>query len=239
MIADGVSTIVLPRLSRRYVGKRKGFTVALQTPPRVGAGSGQTEGDEREWLRRVVEANPDPIITLDANGRVVELNPAAERLLGYERTELIGEVFGELVVSEPLRADFWSCLLRTVSGEEEEPGHGLKQISAMRRGGEELSADLISVQTGESPLLITIFMRAAGIGPRIENASAAPAAKLSDRERQIISLAAEGHAGPEIAEHLVVSPATVKSHFQNIYEKLGVSNRGAAVAKAMRLGLII
>jgi two-component system nitrate/nitrite response regulator NarL len=42
----------------------------------------------------------------------------------------------------------------------------------------------------------------------------------------------------EIAERLVVSPATVKTHFTNLYPKLGVSDRAAAVAATLRLGLI-
>jgi DNA-binding CsgD family transcriptional regulator len=61
---------------------------------------------------------------------------------------------------------------------------------------------------------------------------------LSDRELQVLRLAAEGNTGPEIAERLFVSPLTVKTHFQNIYEKLGVSDRAAAVALALRTGLI-
>jgi DNA-binding CsgD family transcriptional regulator len=62
---------------------------------------------------------------------------------------------------------------------------------------------------------------------------------LTPRELEILSLAADGHTGPAIAAALVVSPATVKTHFQHIYAKLDVSDRAAAVAKAMRLGLIV
>jgi DNA-binding CsgD family transcriptional regulator len=62
--------------------------------------------------------------------------------------------------------------------------------------------------------------------------------RLSERELQILRLAADGAAGPKIAERLTISPATVKSHFENIYEKLGVPDRTAAVARALRLGLI-
>jgi DNA-binding CsgD family transcriptional regulator len=61
---------------------------------------------------------------------------------------------------------------------------------------------------------------------------------LTARELEIVRLAADGLSGPEIAERLVVSPGTVKTHFQNIYAKLGVSQRAGAVAKALRQGLI-
>lgn len=62
--------------------------------------------------------------------------------------------------------------------------------------------------------------------------------RLSDREVEVLRLAAAGRSGPQIAEELVLSPATVKSHFENLYEKLGVSDRAAAVAYALRTGLI-
>jgi DNA-binding CsgD family transcriptional regulator len=62
--------------------------------------------------------------------------------------------------------------------------------------------------------------------------------RLSARELQVLRLAAEGNTGPEIAERLFVSPATIKTHFQHIYEKLGVGDRAAAVAHALRIGLI-
>jgi hypothetical protein len=44
--------------------------------------------------------------------------------------------------------------------------------------------------------------------------------------------------GIEVAEQLVLSPSTVKTHFEHIYEKLGVGDRAAAVAQALRSGLI-
>ena len=49
---------------------------------------------------------------------------------------------------------------------------------------------------------------------------------------------ADGGSGPEIAAQLFVEASTVKSHLQNIYEKLGVSERAAAVAEGMRRGLL-
>jgi DNA-binding CsgD family transcriptional regulator len=62
--------------------------------------------------------------------------------------------------------------------------------------------------------------------------------QLTRRELQVLRLAAEGHDGPAIARQLVLSDATVKSHFGNLYSKLGVRDRAGAVARAIRLGLI-
>ena len=61
---------------------------------------------------------------------------------------------------------------------------------------------------------------------------------LTPREVEVVALAAEGHSGPGLAQELVLSPATVNTHFKNIYRKLEVRTRAAAVAKAMRLGVI-
>jgi DNA-binding CsgD family transcriptional regulator len=61
---------------------------------------------------------------------------------------------------------------------------------------------------------------------------------LSAREIEILQLAAHGHTGPDIAGMLFISPATVKSHFEHIYPKLEVTDRAAAVAQALRSGLI-
>lgn len=61
---------------------------------------------------------------------------------------------------------------------------------------------------------------------------------LTPRELEILQLAAEGNTRPQIAEELTISPLTVKTHFEHIFEKLGVSDRTAAVAQAIRSGLI-
>jgi len=61
---------------------------------------------------------------------------------------------------------------------------------------------------------------------------------LTAREREILRLTAEGLSGPEIGRRLFLSPATVKTHLQHLYAKLGVSDRAAAVAEAMRRGLL-
>lgn len=61
---------------------------------------------------------------------------------------------------------------------------------------------------------------------------------LSPREHEILERAASGASAPEIAGELQISTATVKTHLRHLYEKLGVSERAAAVAEAMRRGLL-
>jgi DNA-binding CsgD family transcriptional regulator/PAS domain-containing protein len=62
--------------------------------------------------------------------------------------------------------------------------------------------------------------------------------ELTPRELQVLQLAALGNAAPQIAESLFISISTVKTHMDNTYRKLHVSDRAAAVATAMRLGVI-
>ena len=61
---------------------------------------------------------------------------------------------------------------------------------------------------------------------------------LSKRELEVLSLLAEGHSNQEIATKLFVSLSTVKTHIQNLFEKLDVKRRIQAVEKARSLNLI-
>ena len=61
---------------------------------------------------------------------------------------------------------------------------------------------------------------------------------LTGREIEILQLLALGHTNRDIASQLFISPDTVKTHLEHIYQKLGASDRTAAVAEAMRRRLI-
>jgi two-component system nitrate/nitrite response regulator NarL len=77
-----------------------------------------------------------------------------------------------------------------------------------------------------------------GLVEQIRLRSQPDALVLSERERQIVQGFARGLSIPQLAGELFIGTSTVKTYAQRLYEKLGVSDRAAAVAEAMRRGLL-
>lgn len=61
---------------------------------------------------------------------------------------------------------------------------------------------------------------------------------LTNREREVLKLLAEGASNEKIAQSLYISVATVKAHLTCIFEKLGVNSRSLAIVKALKLGIV-
>jgi DNA-binding NarL/FixJ family response regulator len=59
-----------------------------------------------------------------------------------------------------------------------------------------------------------------------------PAPRLTPRQKDLLRLLAAGHTNTQIARHLGIAEGTVRTHLENIYERLGVSSRTAAVTRA-------
>jgi two-component system, NarL family, nitrate/nitrite response regulator NarL len=78
----------------------------------------------------------------------------------------------------------------------------------------------------------------AGLADQVRQRERVAQPALSPREYQVLERTATGRSAPEIARELHISTATVKTHLRNLYEKLGVSERAAAVAEAMRRGVL-
>ena len=79
---------------------------------------------------------------------------------------------------------------------------------------------------------------AAGLAGQIRLRASTTTPVLSEREREVLVGFAAGKSIPALAAELYLAPSTVKTHTQRLYEKLGVSDRAAAVAEAMRQGLL-
>ena len=65
-----------------------------------------------------------------------------------------------------------------------------------------------------------------------------PIGSLSPRERQVLQLVADGNENKQIARHLDIAEATVKTYLRGVFTRLDVSSRAEAVAVGLRLGLI-
>ena len=63
-------------------------------------------------------------------------------------------------------------------------------------------------------------------------------ARLTERERDVLRLVAQGYSAPEIGERLFISPKTVDTYKQRIHEKMGLSHRAEYVQIALKLGLL-
>lgn len=97
---------------------------------------------------------------------------------------------------------------------------------------EELFSAIRAAARGETVL-------APAVAARLVSRMRAPGEEqLSSRELEVLQLVAEGESNSEIASHLHISQATVKSHLVHIFGKLGVSDRTAAVTVALRRGIL-
>jgi LuxR family maltose regulon positive regulatory protein len=94
------------------------------------------------------------------------------------------------------------------------------------------------IQPAYSLQLIQEFEQVSPSAVRVLGRSTELVEGLSEREVEVLNLIAKGSTNQEIAQELILSLYTVKSHARNIYSKLGVKNRTEAVARARRIGLL-
>ena len=99
---------------------------------------------------------------------------------------------------------------------------------------EEIARAILAVSNGESVLSAALQ---SGVLDLIRRHPSGPV-QLSGRDRELLQLAAEGLTTAEIAERLHLSPNTVKTYWQRLYEKLGAKDRVSALAEAIRRGLL-
>jgi two-component system nitrate/nitrite response regulator NarL len=101
---------------------------------------------------------------------------------------------------------------------------------------EEICDAIVSVARGGTALAPEVQAGLAAQVQERERADRPP--QLTAREFEVLQLISEGLSAPDIGRRIHLSPTTVKSHLHKLYEKLGVSDRAAAVAEAMRRGLL-
>ncbi len=180
----------------------------------------------------VVAQVSDGRAALDA---VRQLRPAVA-LLDYQMPELDGLEVTRAIVRENLPT---SVVL--LSAFDDSPvvfkalAEGASGFLSKESDADEIVDAVIRCASGGSYLPAGI---AGGLAGEVRRRGKGATTSLTERETQVITMMAEGLSVPEIASRLFLARSTIKTHVQSLYEKLGVSDRGAAVAEAMRRRLL-
>src|SRR5436190_19898673 len=175
-------------------------------------------GDGRQAFEEIREKEPDVA------------------LLDYKLTNLNGVAIAHAITRDGLSTKVLLLSAFTESGlvyEALQTGAAGYLAKEARR--EQIVDSVLACARGETVVPSEL---ASGLVSEIRMRAAHDAPALTEREREILRLIAQGKSLPEIAKQLFLGVTTVKTHVQHLYEKLGVSDRAAAVATGIRRGLI-
>ena len=182
------------------------------------------EADDGAEAVRLVEAHQPDVAVLDI--RMPEVT-------GVEATRRIKERFPQVRVlvltaydDDPyvfalLQAGADGYVLKTASGDEL-----VRAVRTVHQGGTALSPEIAAKVVRQA-----VSGRPEGAADQVES--------LTDRELDVLRLAAQGLTNRAIGHELGISHRTVQGHLANIYGKLGVNSRTEAVTEALRRGWIV
>ena len=203
---------------------RAGFRVLLDSAPDVEVVGEAANGEQAIVLAR--EQRPDVVLMdirmpgldgLEATRRIVaDTGLAAVRVLILTTFEVDEYVF------EALRAGASGFVLKDI-----EPAELLQAVRVVARG------DALLSPTVTRRLIAEFAGR-----PEQRRVAAADLNVLTEREREVMALAAAGSSNDEIAAELHVSPATAKTHVSRAMAKLGARDRAQLVVIAYETGLV-
>jgi PAS domain S-box-containing protein len=208
----------------------------------------------------------DGAFATDKDRRIIFWNQAATEITGYTHEEIAGipchEVLkgrddqGELFCFEHCRIAAMTLHKRAVKDYDiviSDKSGEVRWINlstlTFRASGDELRV-LVHLfrdvtKKKQSEQLISQLLKAAKalqngrslqVPPPLPNGQ--PVARLTDREREVLSLLAQGLSTNDIARSLSISPSTARNHVRNILQKLNVHSRLEAVVQAYKQGLV-
>jgi two-component system nitrate/nitrite response regulator NarL len=219
--------------------------------------STRSEDPRRTRAVRVVIASGEPLFG-DAMGRAIRqcarLQLAGEATEGRGALDLVRALAPEVAVLGPALGDLDGDRILDLVALENVPtrlvfvGDRLDQAVVYERLGKG-AACLLTTVTRAEELCDAILAAAAGdvflarevhpvLASEIRLRTSDDRPVLSAREREVLRRLASGERVPAMARAMHLSESTVKTHLHHLYDKLEVSDRAAAVAVAMRRGLL-
>jgi DNA-binding NarL/FixJ family response regulator len=197
---------------------REGLRRSMETADGIEVVGEASNGADMVRLAR--EARPD-VVVLDIRMPEMDGIEAARRItmeLHSTRVVMLTAYDDRHFVVEAVRAGARGYVLKSKDAE-----HLLEAVRLVHEGHMVIDPELVVALADELSVAKT---RDVG------------AEALTEREVEVLQLLAFGYTNRDIAKRLYISPDTVKTHLEHIYQKLGASDRTAAVAEAFRRRLI-
>ena len=203
-------------------------------------------------LAEVFAQSTDAVFGIDTAGRIQFANSKFERLLGHSRNQLCGSWCAEVLCGTDMHGQRFcgtDCPIpKTIT---DRPSISDFDLMVKRADGDRLlvniGASYIPPQLREQAGQVDVFFSMRQVNPQrmLQRIAMAPAeesvradtrgrSQLTSREKEVLGLATKGMKTTQIANRLFVSTQTVRSHFKNIYPKLGVNSRTEAVICALQ-----
>ncbi len=209
---------------------------------RIASARRTTEQERQPWLPPDLFAvlgapGIPPALVTDQTDRIVFSNRAAAELLGRPSAAALGRRCFDVVGGRDVygnRFCYQNCPVKNAVTNGEPVSGFILDVPRGDAGRRSTHATILPVP-GARPgefLIVHILDRATAA---VASASGpTPSAPLTPRESEILQSMSSGLQNKEIAQHLGISPATVRNHVHNILEKLGVHSKLEAVSLAFR-----
>ena len=216
---------------------RAGFRVLLEAADDIEVIGEAVNGDQAVELAKA--ERPD-VILMDirmpgTDGLTATAQIAAADALGGVKVVILTTFETDEYVYQALRAGASGFLVK-----DAEPEELIRAVRVAHRGEALLSPSvtrrLIASLASRPP---GVAAAAGGRGPGGPALPASDLARLTEREREVLSLVAQGLSNEEIAVRLYLSPLTTKTHVSHIMTKLGARDRAQLVVIAYESGLVV
>ena len=204
-------------------------------------------------LSEVFAQSTDAVFGIDATGRIRFVNSNFERLLGSSRNQLCGSRCAEVLCGTDMHGQPFCgshCPIpKTVSLH---PPVSDFDLVVKRAHDDPVLVNIGACYTPQQQAgQVSVFFSLRRVNPQrmLQRLAVAPTegpvgkgmrdqANLTSRETEVLGLATRGMKTTQIAGGLCVSTQTVRTHFKNIYQKIGVHSRTEAVVFALQQGLV-